>query len=104
MALTKNFITNIGANLECLYPNLQSSISKGGDVIKNSYIRIDNINGTKQDINLGVNIYSDKECKFLIESRHYTFVPSTGDNSFNFVKQGYEYLKTLDEFKDAVDC
>jgi len=23
---------------------------------------------------------------------------------FNFIKQGYEYLKTLDEYKDAVDC
>lgn len=33
----------------------------------------------------------------------FMFTPSTDDNSVRWDKQAYEYLKTLPEFKNAVD-
>lgn len=39
----------------------------------------------------------------VIEEKTYSFVPSVEDGALNFVKQAYEYLKTLPEFVGAVD-
>jgi hypothetical protein len=72
-------------------------------IISNAYFRIDNLNGNKNGINIILGIYSNKDSSKAIETKLYTFVPNVLDNSKNFIKQGYEYLKTLDEFKDAVD-
>lgn len=36
--------------------------------------------------------------------KNYSFIPSVEENSTNFIKQAYLYLKTLEEFSGAVDC
>ena len=76
--------------------------------IKNAYIRIDTVNGFKSGIDISVNFYVSQEAfnngQGYLEQRMYNFVPSVEDTAPNFIKQGYDYLKTLDEYKDAVDC
>lgn len=74
----------------------------GQDVaIKNVYIEVNEIQGNKKEANILVNFYSEDKTE-IIEVKSYTYNLSLeGDN---FIKQAYEHLKTLDEFKDAEDC
>ena len=46
-------------------------------------------------------IFDNKSKENIIETKTYEFNPSLAGE--NFVKQAYEYLKTLEEFKNAVD-
>lgn len=73
-----------------------------------AYIRIDTVNGYKEEITMSVNSYLSQEhflngCEYLSQ-KLYSFKPSIEDGSENFIKQGYEHLKTLPEFTDAIDC
>lgn len=90
MALKKNIVLNNGLT------------------INNAYIRIDNVNGYKERLEISVNSYlsyqSFEDSIGYLEQKIYNFIPSVEDSSSNFIKQGYEYLKTLDEYKDAMDC
>ena len=69
-----------------------------------SYVMIKSIRGNKSKISLQVVFYADNSKEQDIEYKQYTFTPSVADGSTNFIQQGYEYLKTLPEFADAVDC
>lgn len=69
-------------------------------IIKEAYIKISGIYGSKDNLVLTVSI-SDSENKH-IKDRHFSFTPTL--NEINFIKQGYEHLKALEEFKDAEDC
>lgn len=65
----------------------------------NIIVKIEEIWGNKNNISFLVKYYSDKA---VVENKTFTFNPIIdGDN---FIKQAYEFLKTLEEFKDAVDC
>lgn len=90
MALSKNIVLNNGLTVE------------------NAYIKIDTVGGYKGGLDISVNSYISKDGfesgKGYLEQKIYNFVPSVEDTSLNFIKQGYEYIKTLDEYKDAVDC
>jgi hypothetical protein len=70
--------------------------------IDNAYIKIIGLQGNKTDINLTVGIYDKKDGNLLKSSCH-SFTPNVSDTAKNFIQQGYEYIKTLDEYKDAVD-
>lgn len=74
----------------------------GQDVaIKNVYIVVNEIQGNKKEANILVNFYSEDKTE-IIEVKSYTYNLSLeGDN---FIKQAYNHLKTLEEFKDAEDC
>ena len=86
MALSKNTIKNI----------------YGKDItFENAYIKITNISGNKELVILTVSIYSDNTQNNLIEIKEYNFIPNVENSAPNFIKQGYEYLKTLDEYKEA---
>ena len=69
-----------------------------------SYAMIKSVSGDKNKISLQVVFYADSSKEQTIEHQQYTFAPSVADGSTNFIQQGYEYLKTLPEFADAVDC
>ena len=73
--------------------------------LENAYIKIIEQSGNKENINIRVAIYKDKEsCNSgmeFLEQIIYNFTPTLEDN---FIKQGYEYLKTLEDYKDSVDC
>lgn len=72
-------------------------------LIEGCYCRIEQLVGGKDNIEFKLYIY-DTNIENLIEVRTYTFIPSVMDNSDNFIKQGYQYLKTLPEFSNALDC
>jgi hypothetical protein len=71
--------------------------------IQDAYIKIINVNGGKESLNLMVSI-EDTINEKINTIKYYTFVPNVTDNSVNFIKQGYDYIKTLNEYKDAIDC
>lgn len=76
--------------------------------ICDAYIRIDTISGYKGGLDISVNSYVTQDAfnngMEYLEQKIYHFVPSVEDNSANFIKQGYEYLKTLPEYISAIDC
>lgn len=80
---------------------LQDSIDKDF-LIENVYCKIDSINGNKNTVEIRINIYKDKTKQVFISSAIYNFEPNL-ESADNFIKQGYDYLKTLNEYKDAVD-
>lgn len=90
MALKKNII-------------LESGLS-----VSNAYIRIDNLEGNKEFLNITTKSYVDSdsatEGKSELSTIRYAFTPSVADGAANFIKQGYEHLKTLDAFAGATDC
>ena len=72
-------------------------------IIKDAYLKIIASNGSKESLSIVVGVFSiDKTT--LYQKVTYQFIPSVADGSANFIQQGYEYLKTLPEFADAVDC
>lgn len=89
MAISKNIILNNGL------------------VIENAYIRIDTVSGYKGGLDISVNSYISQKAfingQGYLEQKFYKFIPDVEDTASNFIKQGYEYLKTLEEYKDAVD-
>ena len=70
----------------------------------NCYVAITNVVGNKTLLEINVAYYADESKSQKLQTKHHTFTPSVADNSANFIAQGYEYLKTLPEFADAVDC
>jgi hypothetical protein len=72
-----------------------------------TYCYIHKIGGSKDLLYLQVNWYVDQAARFNnlkpIESRGYSFIPDVGEESLNFIKQGYIFLKTLEEFADTVN-
>jgi|HigsolmetaAR206D_1030411.scaffolds.fasta_scaffold12044_2 hypothetical protein len=71
-----------------------------------AYIKIDEQSGIEK-IYIRVSYYASRghrlDGKAWLEQEVYSFVPSVADDAPNFIKQGYEYLKTLDKFKVAID-
>lgn len=72
-------------------------------VVRDAFCRIDTISGSKDNIEINLGIYKDEATDVLIERNKYHFVPDIGGGSIDFIKQGYQHLKTLEEFKDAID-
>ncbi|WP_440961276.1 hypothetical protein ACN6KS_02525 [Paenibacillus nitricinens] len=72
-----------------------------------AYIRIDSLSGYKGGLDISVNSYITQEAfntgQGYLEQKFYSFVPSVEDDAPNFIKQGYEYLRTLSEFDGAID-
>lgn len=63
-----------------------------------AYIKVEAVEATKQSAKATVT-YKDGD-KFI--TKYFSFVPNLEET--NFIKQAYEYLKTLPEFSGAVDC
>lgn len=92
----KNMLKNVGFNY--LITKVEDSLT-----FTDTYIKINNMYGDKNNLKIIVNIYTSSDCSVLLDAKEYNFIPSIADISFNFLKQGYDYLKTLDDYKDATD-
>lgn len=68
-----------------------------------AYHKITFLSGNKEGINIQVTTYGDGDKKHVILERGYFFNPSVENGAYDFIKQGYEYLKTLEEYSDAID-
>lgn len=86
-------------------PNLNL---ESGICINNSYARVSTIGGDKNSLIINLCAYLDKEAfldgKDFIKQSTFQFTPDVSDESNNFIKQAYDYLKTLPGYEDAVDC
>jgi hypothetical protein len=75
--------------------------------IQNAYFKITNIAGTKEMVYLTLSVFTSKIMSNNLENSlnnyAYNFIPSQDDNSVRWDKQGYKYLKNLEEYKDATD-
>lgn len=69
----------------------------------NCYIQITNIEGDKNKMSLEVTSFENDTKENVLNVSYYTFEPIVTSHSKNFIKQGYEYLKTLEEYADATD-
>jgi hypothetical protein len=70
-------------------------------VVEKCYVKIEKVSGDKEALMLNVGYYDQTR---LLKTARFAFTPSVADGSENFIRQGYEYLKTLPEFARAVDC
>lgn len=72
-----------------------------GEQTFSAYIRVDKVNGSKDVLNASVGFYKDNAEGEMIKAEGFQFTPSLDSN---FIKQAYDYLKTLPEFTGAIDC
>ena len=63
------------------------------------YIKVESVSGNKTRVVCSV---SQTSADKITQTNSYAFVPDM--EGANFIKQSYEYLKTLPEFADAQDC
>lgn len=81
---------------------LKTDWKNGEKTYKDCYVKVVSLDGNKKYIN-GVALVIDQELNEPVYDYRFMFTPSTNDNSVRWDKQAYEYLKTLPEFKNAVD-
>lgn len=68
-------------------------------VIKDAYIKVESIAGSKQAMSAVVHVKWGNE---VVDVLNCSFLPDLdGDN---FIKQAYKHMKTLPEFAGATDC
>lgn len=79
---------------------LQCNQIVNGLTVNDCYVKIGSINGDKYTIYLLVELKAGKE-NAPLWTRSFQFTPDMEGE--NFIKQGYEYLKTLDQFSGSKD-
>lgn len=67
------------------------------------YLKINGISGDKEFITIQLLTRDINDPNISYDIKTYNFIPSVEHGSENFIKQGYEYLKTLPEFSDVID-
>lgn len=70
--------------------------------ITDCYIKVTDMKGNKDLMSFMVDYHKASD-QGSIHQKRFTFTPSVADNSDNFIKQAYVYLKTLPEFSGAGD-
>lgn len=75
--------------------------------VESPYAKIDSLLGGKESLTITLKYYVSQEASESGASsfmqRVFVFKPSLEDGAPNFIKQGYEHIKTFPEFEDAVD-
>lgn len=107
MALSKNIKTKaiyyISDNFDLFQAQgLPYHIEKEVD-FQGCYIQITNVSGNKEKVDINVTTFLHATKQNIINTTSYSFVPTVGVDADDFIKQGYEYLKTLPEYADAID-
>lgn len=72
-------------------------------VFQNAYIKVHEVIGGKHGASICLMIMNNANGKEL-KREMLSFMPSVADGSENFIKQAYEYVKTLSEFEGATNC
>lgn len=80
---------------------------ENGITLNESYHKISSISCNSNVIDFNVEIYKDKEArennKKVVECKNYRCSHDVTNTSVNSIRQAYEHLKTLDEYKLAID-
>jgi len=69
--------------------------------VTDAYWKIISVSGSKDQLDVTVQATSDDK---QVDSFSAYFVPSVAEDSENFIRQAYMYLKTLPQFDGAEDC
>ena len=72
--------------------------------IENAYIKVGEVVFAKPRALTSVLFKKTKEDDVPVKVERYSFESIVGQNAKDAIAQGYEYIKTLPEFADAVDC
>ncbi|MCB2300663.1 hypothetical protein [Clostridium tagluense] len=86
-----------------LSKNITKNIFGKEVLLENTYCKIEYLGGNKNSISFQVNCYNNNIETIFIEQNLHVFNPILESND-NFIQQAYKYLKTLDDYKDAIDC
>ena len=97
MALRKIMTVEGEAFVETQSGNISLGVQKGSFT---AYCKIVYIDGNKSTGRITLECSDGKYRKPL----QYSVPFSVADDAPNFIKQAYEYLKTMPEWADAVDC
>lgn len=68
----------------------------------NTYVKVATVTGTKEQMSIEVKYLKDGPAGELIQALTFEFEPDMLGP--NFIQQAYQFLKTLPEFSNAVDC
>lgn len=86
---------------------LINKVIPSGITVNGAYARISNIFGTKEIISFTLEYFVSKNVQIEGNPSFYqdsfSFKPDVQDAATNFIRQSYKYLKTLDDFKSAID-
>ena len=66
-----------------------------------AYCKVQSVAGTKDVVTFDVILTADGMNPIR---ENYAFTPSLDDSAPNFIKQAYQYLKTVEAYSNAVDC
>lgn len=79
-----------------------------GVTLPNAYYRISTVGGDKEKQILTLCLFSSQTAyldgKDCMEQKYHDFIPSVEEGAPNFIKQGYEYVKSLPDFSDVIDA
>lgn len=86
---------------------LVDKIIINGVEVRNAYARVDTIQGNKNKIEFSLNYYVNREQYQggfgYLKQELFSYKPDISDTSVNFFKQSYDFLKTLETFKNALN-
>jgi hypothetical protein len=80
---------------------LMANFQVNGIMVNGGYIKVQDLFCTKDRIEAGVG-FKASSSDLPVKIEKYNFIPDMDGG--NFIKQTYEYLKTLPEFTGAIDC
>jgi hypothetical protein len=79
----------------------QQSFSFNGIDVTDGYIKVSSVAGGKTELFVQLDYSAGPQFQ-AVQKKSVNFVPDMEGG--NFIKQAYQFLKTLPEFSDAVDC
>lgn len=87
---------------------LQNYNLYNGLVSDQAYIRVDTVSGNKDNIVADIKVYVSQQASEenipFIDQKFIDFTPNVTEDSLNYHRQAYEYMKTLPEYAEAADC
>ncbi|WP_018664627.1 hypothetical protein [Heyndrickxia acidiproducens] len=69
---------------------------------ENAYFQITYFSGLKE-VALQLTVYDSSAKENVIDQLTFSFIPGYSNSAKNILIQGYEYLKTLNEFENSID-
>jgi hypothetical protein len=72
-------------------------------IVPNAYIKVGEVIFNKEK-SFGKIFFKKTKDSDTIDIKNFEFESIVGQNAKDAIAQGYDYLKTLPEFADAVDC
>lgn len=105
MGIKANFIIPKGIDISKGQDNsdVVNMVLNKDYTVNDGYIKVDSLSGNKELLDVVVFFKRNRETEDITLAKTYEFIPSVEDVSPNFIKQAYEFLKSLPEFEGSED-